>query len=304
MGKICECNAGGKNLGQANCDAILASWNKALFKERINADGSVAEIDFSSGPFNQAFWDTYLQASPMRNRYILGDAIDNFEFEMNERESLETANAVEYKIRDGHIDITYHVFGTKGASIKLFSKYKALECLTLGINVIDDKGQVAGPVDAAEEKMRLIPIDSLQVRYGATQNSGELAHVIVEFRIPHTFDWGSVRIFQPGAADISPLELRPIVDVNGSLAVAAGTTITATLSQDATQLGGQPFVGLGLANFTATVNGSPETLVAVVETADGVYSITTTSTLVSTDVVTLDLVAQGFEMPTLTETVA
>jgi hypothetical protein len=304
MGKICECNAGGKNLGQANCDAILASWNKALFKERINADGSVAEIDFSSGPFNQSFWDTYLQASPMRNRYILGDAIDNFEFEMNERESLETANAVEYKIRDGHIDITYHVFGTKGASIKLFSKYKALECLTLGINVIDDKGQVAGPVDAAEEKMRLIPIDSLEVRYGATQNSGELAHVIVTFRIPHTFDWGSVRIFQPEAADISPLELRPIVDVNGSLAVAAGTTITATLSQDATQLGGQPLVGLGLANFTATVNGSSETLVAVSETADGVYSITTTTTLVSTDVVTLDLVAQGFEMPTLTETVA
>jgi hypothetical protein len=303
MGKICECNAGGKNLGQANCDAILVSWNKALFKERVNANGTIPSIDFSTGPFNAAFWATYLQATPMRNRYILGDSIDDFEFEMNERESLDTANGVSYKIRDGHIDVTYKILGTKGASIKLFNKYKALECLNLGINVIDDKGQVAGPVDATGENMLLIPIDSLQVRYGATQNSGDLAHVIVTFRIPHTFDWGSVRIFQPEAADLNPLELRPIVDVTGSLSAAAGTTIVATLTQDATQLGGQPLVGLGLANFTATVNGSPETLVAVSETADGVYSITTTTTLVSTDVVTVSLVAPGFEMPVISDTI-
>lgn len=301
MGKICECNTGGKNLGQANCDAILTSWNKALFKERLNSNGDVAAIDFSSGPFNAAFWATYLQASPMRNRYILGDSIDNFDFEMNEREALETANAVSYKIRDGHIDVTYNVFGVKGASIKLFEKYKALECLSLGVNVIDDNGQVAGPVEGDE--MGLIPIDSLQVRYGATKNSGDLAHIIVTFRIPHTFKWESVRLFQAGASDINPIDLRPIVDVNGSLAAAAGTTITATLSQEATQLGGQPLVGLGLANFTATVNGSPETLVAVSETANGVYSITTTTTLVSADVVTLSLVAAGFEMPVISATV-
>jgi len=303
MGKICECNAGGKNLGQANCDAILASWNKALFKERLNANGTVPSIDFSSGPFDAAFWATYLQATPMRNRYILGDSIDDFEFEMNEREALETANAVSYKIRDGHIDVTYHVFGVKGASIKLFEKYKALECLSLGINVIDDKGQVAGPMAANGTDMLLIPIDSLQVRYGATANSGELAHIIVQFRIPHTFAWETVRLFQAGTADINPLDLRPIVDVNGSLTASAGTTIVATLTQDATQLGGQPLVGLGLANFTATVNGSPETLVAVSETADGVYSITTTTTLASSDVVTVSLVAAGFEMPVISATV-
>jgi hypothetical protein len=185
----------------------------------------------------------------------------------------------------------------------LFEKYKALECLSLGINVIDDKGQVAGPMAANGTDMLLIPIDSLQVRYGATANSGELAHIIVQFRIPHTFAWETVRLFQAGTADINPLDLRPIVDVNGSLTASAGTTIVATLTQDATQLGGQPLVGLGLANFTATVNGSPETLVAVSETADGVYSITTTTTLASSDVVTVSLVAAGFEMPVISATV-
>lgn len=303
MGKICECGAGGRNLGQANCDAVLKSMNKGLFKERTNADGSVAGIDFDSAgaPFNQAFWDTYLQASPIKNRYLLGDGVDDFEFEMNEREAVETANAVEYKVRDGHIDVTYHIFGAKGASITLFKKYKSLECLRLGINIIDDLGQVAGPMDG--DVMRLIPIDSLQVRYGAQQNSGEIAHIIVQFRIPHTFDWGSVKLFQAGENDINPLDLMPIVDVNGTLSVAAGTTIDVTVSQDATQLGGVPLVGLGLANFEVEVNGAAETVTAITETADGEYTLTLTSTLASSDVVTVDLVAQGFEMPTLTETV-
>jgi hypothetical protein len=303
MGKICECGAGGRNLGQANCDAVLKSFNKMLFKDKTNADGSVAGIDFDSGnaPFNQAFWDDYLQASPMKNRYILGDSIDDFEFEQNERESLETANAVEYKVRDGHIDVTYHIFGEKGASITLYNKYKALECLNLGVNPIDDLGQVAGPMDGDE--MRLIPINSLQVRYGAQMNSGEIAHIIVQFRIPHTFDWGSVKLFQPGVADINPLELMPIVDVNGTLSVSAGTSIDVTVFQDATQLGGIPLVGLGIANFDVEVNGLTEMITAITETADGEYTLTTTTVLVSTDVVTVNLVAQGFEMPELEETV-
>jgi hypothetical protein len=305
MGKICECTAGGNNLGQAVCDAVLQSWNKTLFKERLNANGTIPKLAFTTtvGAKDLAFWNTYLQASPFRNRYILGDGIDDFEFEHNEREAVETANAVSYKVRDGHIDVTYNVFGSKGASTKLYSKYKALECLNLGINIIDDAGQVAGPVDSADD-MLLIPIDSLQVRYGAQQNSGQIAHIIVEFRIPFTFDWGSVRIFQyDKSTDINPLDLRPIVDVNGTLTASAGTTIEATLKLDSSQIGGHPLVGLGLANFTATLNGSSETLVAVTETADGVYSITTTSTLASSDVVALTLVASGFEMPVITATV-
>ena len=305
MGTICECGSGGMNLGQANCDAVLKSFNKMLFKDRTNADGSVAGIDFASGnaPFDQSFWNDYLQATPMKDRYILGDSVDDFEFTQNEREALETANAVEYKVRDGHIDVMYHVFGTKGASLSLYNKYKALECLSLGVNVIDDDGQVAGPMDG--DVMRVIPINSMQVRYGAQMNSGEIAHIIVQFRIPHTFDWGSVKLFQAGSADINPLELMPIVDVTGTLgALSAGNTADVTVTQNATQIGGIPMVGLVDTNFTVAINGTPDTVTGVNETADGEYTLTIDTATVSTDVVTVNLVAQGFEMPELSGVVA
>ena len=305
MANFCVCTAGGENLGQSVCDAILMSANKLLFKEKLNADGTVAGIDFSPAPFNQAEWDTYLQAVPLKNRYLLGDGVDDYEFEMNERESVETANAVSYKVRDGHIDVTYNIFGSRGASTRLFQKYKALECLNLGINIIDDKGQVAGVEDG--DNLRLIPIDSLQVRYGAQQNSGQIAHVIVQFRIPHTFDFGSVRLYQAGANDVNPLDLRPIINLEGEFAnvpAATDDTLDVKIGVDSAKFGFDPYVGMGTANFTVTVDGSPNVVTAVAETADGEYTLTLTSALASAEVVVVNAVLSGYEMSPLTVTIA
>jgi hypothetical protein len=305
MARFCVCTAGGENLGQSVCDAILMSANKMLFKEKLNADGSVAGIDFSTSPFNQSAWDAYLQATPLKNRYLLGDGVDDYSFEMNEREAVETANAVSYKVRDGHIDVTYNIFGTRGASTRLFQKYKALECLNLGINIIDDKGQVAGVEDG--NNLRLIPIDSLQVRYGAQQNSGQIAHVIVTFRIPHTFDFGTVRLYQAGTADVNPLDLRPIINLEGEFAttpVALDTTLDVKIGVDSAKFGFDPYVGMGVSNFTVTVDGSPNVVTAVAETADGRYTLTLTSALSSAEVVVVNAVLSGYEMSPLTDTIA
>lgn len=305
MAKFCVCTAGGENLGQSVCDAILMSANKLLFKEKLNADGAVAGIDFSTSPFDQTAWDAYLQASPLKNRYLLGDGVDDYSFEMNEREAVETANAVSYKVRDGHIDVTYNIFGSRGASTRLFQKYKALECLNLGINIIDDKGQVAGVEDG--DNLRLIPIDSLQVRYGAQQNSGQIAHVIVQFRIPHTFDFGTVRLYQAGTADLNPLDLRPIINLEGEFAntpVATDTTLDLKIGVDSAKFGFDPYVGMGASNFTVTVDGTPNVVTAVAETADGEYTLTLTSAVASAEVVVVNAVLSGYEMSPLTVTIA
>ena len=241
----------------------------------------------------------------MTNRYLLGDGVDDYEFEMNERESVETANAVSYKVRDGHIDVTYNIFGVRGASTRLFQKYKALECLNLGINMIDDKGQVAGVQDG--DVLRLIPIDSLQVRYGAQQNSGQIAHVVVTFRIPHTFDFGSVRLYQAGSADVNPLDLRPIINLEGEFAVtpvATDTTLAVKVGVDSAKFGFDPYVGMGASNFTVTVNGTPNVVIASPETAPGEYTLTLTSALASSDVVVVNAVLSGYEMSPLTVTIA
>jgi hypothetical protein len=313
MGKFCECTQGGANLGQANCDAVLASVDKMLFKARLNADGSIPAIDFSgaAGSFDAPFWATHLQATPLANRYLVGAGVDDYEFEMNDREVVETANAVEYKVRDGHIQVTYNVFGAVGASISLYNRYKQLECGNWGINPIDDKGQLAGVLDGTD--MRLIPINSVQVKYGAQQNTGQVAHVMITFRIPHTFDWGSVRLFQPNvsAGDLNLSEIMPIVPLNlsGIAATDSSADVDVTVFQEATQISsgngqaGIPMVGLIPSNFVVTRNGSPVVVSSVTETADGVYEITLATSNTTGDVLTVQVVAQGFESSVSTITV-
>jgi len=313
MGNFCDCTSGAKNLGQANCDAVLASIDKILFKQRLNADGSIPAIDFApaNAPFNAAYLATYLQATPMRNRYIVAANVDDYEFEMNDREVVETANSREYKVRDGHIQVTYNVYGAVGSSISLYSRYKQLECGEWGINPIDDKGQLAGVLDGTD--MKLIPINSVQVKYGAQQNSGQVAHVMITFRIPHTFDWGSVRLFQPDveAGDLNLSEIMPIVPLNlsGIAATDSSADVDVVVFQEATQISsgngqaGIPMVGLIPANFVVTRNGSPVVVSSVTENADGDYTITLATANTTGDVLTVQVVAQGFESSVSTITV-
>jgi ketosteroid isomerase-like protein len=305
MANICDCTTGAKNLGQANCDAVLASMNRVLFKQRLNADGSVPVIDFSGavGTHDATWWETYLQATPLVNRYIVGTDVDDFEFEMQDRETLETANKVEYTIHDGHIEVSYNVFGAKGASIDLYDRYKQLECGKWGINIIDDAGQLAGSMNGTD--MGLIPINSVQVKYGAQANSGTIAHVMISFRIPFTFNWGSVKLFQPNVAegDLDLLEVMPIVPLvlNITNATDASADVDVTVFQSGSGFAsgagqsGQPQIALTAANFTVTVDGVSATVATATETADGVYTLTLAAPVATGNVIQAQAVATGFE---------
>jgi len=305
MANICDCTTGAKNLGQANCDAVLASMNRVLFKQRLNADGSIPVIDFSgaAGTHTPAFWQDYLQATPLVNRYIVGTDVDDFEFEMQDREVLETANKVEYTIHDGHIEVKYNVFGAKGASIDLFDRYKQLECGKWGINIIDDAGQLAGPMSGKD--MGLITINSVQVKYGAQANSGTIAHVMIMFRIPFTFNWGSVKLFQPNVAagDLDLLEVMPIVPLNLEItnATDGSADVDVTVFQSGSGFAsgagqsGQPQNALTDANFTVTVDGAAVVVASVMDVADGVYTLTLAAAVATGNVIQVQAVAQGFE---------
>ena len=284
MGK-CKCLAGGSNLGKSTCDPILQSANRFLFKERVNADGSTPLIDFSPSPFAESDWETYTQATPMRNRYLLAVNVDDYEAEPQEAEEVETANAVNYKVRDGVTEVTYHLYD---ATFKQYSKFKSLECLNLGINIVDDAGQVAGKY-VSETELGLIPIDSFRVRKQMTTNSGNVAHLIITFRIPHTFNLGDVAIYKPEDADFSALDLLAISDLIATDLVATATSpiVTVNIGNDSTLLGFDPYIGLVAANFVFTVDGSPATIVDVTETANGEYSIEFNAAVTAAEVVSL-----------------
>lgn len=284
MGK-CKCLAGGSNLGKSNCDPILQSANRFLFKERVNADGSTPLIDFSPSPFQESDWETYTQATPLRNRYLLAVNVDDYEAEQSEAEEVETANAVNYKVRDGVTEVTYHLYD---ATFKQYSKFKSLECLNLGINIVDDAGQVAGKY-VSDDELGLITIDSFRVRKQMTTNSGNVSHLIITFRIPHTFNLGEIAIYKPADADFSALDLLAISDLIASNldATDASAIVTVNVGNDSTLLGFDPYIGLIDTNFTITVDGTPATIVDVTETADGEYSIELNAAVATGEVVSL-----------------
>lgn len=312
MGKFCKCTNGGVNLGQAKCDKGLASWNKVLFKHRLDADGTPASIDFSgaAGTFDAAFWGALTGANPMQNRYLVSKEIDDFEFEHQTREVKETANGVEYKVRDGNIHISANIYN---ASPELYQRYKELECGRWGFLPVDDNMALGGSLNEADQSMSLIPINSVSVRYANTQNSGEVNHLIIEFRIPHTFDWGSVRLFQPNieAGDMDLMDLMPTVPLGANTIVAADASdeVTINITENASQFlsgaptSGIPFTGLVAANFTVTRNGAPVVVASATQTTFGTYELTLASANATNDVLVISASVSGFELAAVTITV-
>jgi hypothetical protein len=315
MGKFCDCAVGGALLGQANCDAWMRSWNRPIFKKRLDSDGSVAKVDLSGveGDFDVQFWATLTGANPLDNRYIVGGLIDDLALEMQAAEVVETANKRTFTVHNGYTQVTWHVFGEgqDGASMDLFSRYKTLECGDWGILPIDDNGALAGDLTGTD--MKPLPIDSVQVRKGFSMNSGTVAHVIVEFRIPHTFDWSNVKMFVPnvGAGDLDLLDLRPtvpLVDKN-ILTANASEFVTFTLFKSAAKFSsgnvaaGIPYLGLQQSQLTATVNGGAVSVVDLVESGGGTYVAELASPLAVNDVLILKVVTPGYELLPVTHTV-
>jgi hypothetical protein len=316
MGKFCDCAVGGALLGQANCDAWMRSWNRPIFKKILDSDGSPAKLDLSgaAGTFDQTFWDNLTSAVPLfDNRYIVGGLIDDLALEMQAAEVVETANKRTFTVHDGYTQVTWHVFGEgqDGASIDLFARYKTLECGEWGLLPIDDNGALAGNLKGTD--MKPLPIDSVQVRKGFSMNSGTVAHVIVEFRIPHTFDWSNVKMFVPNveAGDLDLLDLRPTVPlVANNIVTSNGSEfVTFTLFKSAAKFSagnvaaGIPYLGLQQGQTQAQINGSGVAVVDLVESGGGTYVAELATPLTTGDVLTLKVAIAGYELLPVNHTV-
>jgi len=317
MSNCLSCKLEGTNLGQAQGDRAIKSIDKFVFKRKTNQDGSIPSIPLTgaAGSFDAAFWAAYFQANPNANRYFPTGNIDDFDQVPQDHEWMETANAIQYKIRDGHIEFEFNVFGSpNGASISAFKRYKSmLECGDLVFYMIDDCGHLVGSYDSQNVAMKGIPMNSVQVLMMPTKNSGEVAHINVKFRVSHTFAWESLGVFLPdvAAGDFDLSEVAPIVPLNlsGIAATDASADVDVVVFQEATQISsgngqaGIPMVGLIPANFVVTRNGAPVVVSSVTENADGDYTITLATANTTGDVLTVQVVAQGFESSVSTITV-
>jgi hypothetical protein len=318
MGNCLTCKLQGTNLGQDAADYVIRSIDKLVIKAELNANGSVPFIPLSgaAGSYNSSFWQTYFQAQNLKNRYFVTGNIDDYANTPQEHEFVETANAIQYKARDGFTEVEFNVFGSpKGASISAFRRYKALmECGQVGVMMIDDCGALVGAHDTSANTLKLIPIDSVQVLPMPTLNSGQVAHINVKFRIPHYFDHGTLTAFIPNttAGDLDLSTVSPIVPlkVTNIAAADASDVVTFNVFAEATQVNagnsqaGLPQVGVIAANVTVTRNGAPVVVSALTDLADGNYSATLASNNTTGDDLTVQVVQPGYESPAVPYTVS
>jgi hypothetical protein len=317
MGNCLSCRVGGTYLGQDNADYVIKSIDKLVIKSITNADGSVPSIPLSgaAGTYNDLFWQALFQAANPKNRYFVTGNVDDYDQVPQDHEWVDTANAIQYKVRDGHIEVEFNVYGSpNGASISAFRRYKALmECGQVGVMFIDDCGALVGKYNNGANTLGLIPINSVQVLPMPSLNSGQVAHINVKFRIPHTFNYGSLTAFIPdvAAGDLDLSTVSPIVPlkVTNIAAADASDVVTFNVFAEATQVNagstqtGVPQLGVIAANVTVTRNGAPVVVSALTDLADGNYSATLASDNTTGDELTVQVVQVGYESPQVPYTV-
>jgi hypothetical protein len=205
--------------------------------------------------------------------------------------------------------VEFNVYGSpNGASISAFRRYKALmECGQVGVMFIDDCGALVGKYNNGANTLGLIPINSVQVLPMPSLNSGQVAHINVKFRIPHTFNHGSLTAFIPdvAAGDLDLSTVSPIVPlkITNIAAADASDIVTFNVFAEATQVNagntqtGLPQLGVIAANVTFTRNGAPVVVSALTDLADGNYSATLASDNTTGDELTVQVVQVGYESP-------
>jgi hypothetical protein len=312
----CKCTSSGMPLGQAPLDSVIKDFKKILFKEKLNADGSIPFLDMSgaAGSYDAPYWATYLQAANPQDRYFVTGYIDDVTPETQDGEYLETSNKVEFQITPEYIQVTMKVFGSEGvgSSTDLMRRYERLLCLDLGINIIDGCDHLVGQFD--DDKMKLIPINSMKIKPMPAVKGESIAHIEVSFRIPPTFRWSNVDVFVPNeeAGDLSLSELRAVVPLNlvsvttTDASADVDVTIyqsTSTYASGQTQVG-TPHVSLVAGDFTVTVNGAPVVVSSLVNNMDGTYTLTLASALATADVVVISATQAGYELAPVTTVVA
>ena len=289
------------NSGRTDCTNIANATNNLIIVPTYDEAGVKNFID-TTVSLDKAFFDALINQSDSSKRYYPLPSMKNVTSERAEPNKQEFPDGSSIVLQQGNKSFSGEWVG-KDASTTFMSKVENYGYSSISAFIIDVDGNIIGNGSVAD---KLYPIaldgDTWFVNLMDAVMGTSVQMLNLTYQYDRSEEDSNLRMIAASETTPDMRTLSGLKDANAVISAPATTGFTATLTYDyGTQVTKQPIKGLLLADFdcneTSPTPGA-EPLASVTEGADGVYAIVYTTPVASADVLSLDLIKDGFEMTT------
>lgn len=230
MAVTCSCTTQPGNTGTPNCKTLSKVTSMIMAVRMTADDGTDNQIDLSV-PLNQAFFDALLQNSDPSKRWFPIGELETVVQERAESITQTYDSGTIKKIQDAQKNFT---------SIKpeveyaLFGKIKQMECLKMGVYLVDIDSQLIGQLSS--DGGFLNPLEVSQGSWDARMSEAtdtKIVEMMLNFQFAKSVKDEDLRLIVPSEMDnIDLLQSEGLLDVNGTYTSPTTTTVTAKLELD------------------------------------------------------------------------
>lgn len=302
MAEICSCGDGITVFGQPSCVPSFGRDARIVFVQYLDNTGAVNSVK-STDVLDATFFEDKINAGAGSSvldaslRWNITETINNV---TNERGDNVTEDIDGYAINVEEGVRTYDgTFYGAIANPVYVKSLKSMSCAQVGYFIIDVNGNVIGMENLLTGDLDPIKMkrSTLQVKYNPKTSSAS-QNINIKFAVAEGQEDGNLS--QAIVSLTDTLALRSLINVNGvsSAPATTGVVVTANLSYG-NYNNKIPFEGAVLADFDVynVTTASIVTPSAVTESPAGVYTFL--YTVLSADVLTIDLDKTGFVMGTV-----
>jgi hypothetical protein len=197
----------------------------------MEADDGTANSILLSDTLNQAYFDALFQNADASKRWYPIGELESVVQERAEAIIQTYDSGTIKKIQDAQKNFTSVVPEVEYA---FFGKVKQMECLRIGIYIVDIDSQLKGQLSA--DGLNLLPMEvangSWDARYSEATDT-KVAEMILNFQFAKSVKDEDLRLITPDEMDnVDLLQSSGLLDVNGVFTSPTTTSVTAALSLD------------------------------------------------------------------------
>lgn len=268
----CKCNVGLSNTG-TECTPLMAVQKKIVIVPYYDNAGNINEIDLSSGPFNQAFFDARVNDVDRDQRWFPLPEMKNIVDERADDIFEEFEDNTRAFIQQGARTFTGLMIAQ---TPQLLGKLRSVRCVEIGIFVVDKDGNLIGSeINAGFLAPIRLDKESFSARLMKTTDTA-VQKISVTFNFHINENDEDLRMISSEELAYNVANLRGLLDISADYSSITTSSFVATLKTDyGTPLNPVLDKGLVIGDF-ALYNVTDALSVAissVVESPDGVYTI-------------------------------
>jgi hypothetical protein len=270
-------------LGRPSCVFNIKTTRRLVYMHLRKADGTRNYIDVTAGAgadFDSAYWNGLLTNSDPRLRLYLSADLENVTHPNTEATMEEFSSGAMAETRSEFLGFEGFQVGAESTPAQ-FAQLRKNKCQDVGVFYVDATGSIFGDAsDWADGKLYPIPLMRGSFRTDALLPTDDAVGKI-QVRFIHDFykfNYGNLGGVQSNLMEVNPMELLPVMPVNGVTSSPTTADVVLTLSTNFIEgVGYSKITGLVAADFTLEDDGgTPVAIASVAEGADGVYTITAT----------------------------